>query len=179
MERRQDGRTTDNGREDLAATLGDPEIAPDDRLGRRGTEQDQQIGLDDLHLEVEPRPAGPDLGCVRALVKAPLAAGPPLEVLDHVADEDALSVNARLIEGRVEEAAGRPDEWPTLEVLPVARLLADEHERRVLPTLAEDRPGRSLPEVARLAARGLLTSSLEARGRWDMERRMIERKVIG
>jgi hypothetical protein len=100
-------------------------------------------------------------------------------VLDHVADEDALSINARLIEGRVEEAAGRPDEWPTLEVLPVTRLLADEHEGCVLAPLSEDCLGRSLPEVARLAARGLLTSSLEARGWWDMEGGMIERKVIG
>ena len=53
-----------------------------------------------------------------------------------------------IVECLVEDAPGRPDERVPLEVLLVARLLADKHQRRRDGPVAEDRLGRPLPELA-------------------------------
>ena len=71
-----------------------------------------------------------------------------LEVLDRVGDVDARAVDPGLLQRRVEQLAGRADERPSGEVFLVARLLADEHDRRVERPFAEHGLGRMLVEVA-------------------------------
>src|SRR4029079_9794972 len=139
--------------EELAALLGDPKPATHDRLGGCCAETDEQVRPDDLELQVEPGPAGANLGRVGSFVESPLAAGPPLEVLDDVADEDPLAVDARFGQGVVEDSPGWTHERPAREGLTVARLPAHEHQRSRSGALAEDGLRRPLPEVACLAAR--------------------------
>ena len=71
-----------------------------------------------------------------------------LEVLDGVREVDGAAVDARLLEPSVELPPGRPDERPSLEVLLVAGLLADEDDARPLAALAEDRLRRGRVQVA-------------------------------
>ena len=94
-----------------------------------------------------------DLAGVRLLVDAPLAARLEFEMLDRVGDVDAGAVDAGLGKRAVEQLAGRADERPAGEILLIAGLLADEHERRVARALAEHGLGRGLPERAALARR--------------------------
>jgi hypothetical protein len=53
-----------------------------------------------------------------------------LEVLNRVGDVDGGSIYAGLFQGLVEQATRGPDEWATLQILLVTRLLADEYNRR-------------------------------------------------
>ena len=104
--------------------------------------------LHERDLGVEPRPAGRDLAGVRLLVDAPLAARLPLEVLDDVGDVDLRAVDPRLRERPIEQRAGRTDERMAAQILGVARLLADEHQRRRRRAFAEDGLRGALVEVA-------------------------------
>ena len=76
---------------------------------------------------------------------AALAARLELEVLHRVGDVCLLSRDAGLIEGDVEDPAGRPDEGFSGNILLVARLLADEHDFRRLRPLAKYCLGRVAP----------------------------------
>src|SRR5205085_8990908 len=106
-----------------------------------------------------------------ALVDAALPARRPLEVLDRVRDVHGVTVDAGLLERVVEHPSGRPDERLALEVLPVARLLADHHDLRAGTAFTEHRLGRVPVQVAALAVRG----SLCERG----ERALLRKEVRG
>src|SRR5712691_2639219 len=105
------------------------------RSGR--SEADDDARLDDIDLRLQPWPAGSDLRGIRLLVDAPLAARLPFEVLHHVGDIDAAAIDARFLQGLVQEVAGRPHKGPALKVFLVSRLLADEHYGGRLLPLAE------------------------------------------
>src|SRR5690348_2483553 len=117
--------------EPLAALLRDAELLAEERLRRRRAEADEHRRLHDRELRLEPGAAGHLLGPARLRVDAPLPARLPLEVLDRVRDVDLPAVDPREIERLVEQAPRRPDERAALLVLLVARLLADEHHRRL------------------------------------------------
>ena len=78
----------------------------------------------------------------------------PFEVLDDVGDVGVVAFDPRLLERLIEQAPGRADERPSLEVLTVARLLAHEHHRRLAGAFAEHRLRRVAVERARGAAGG-------------------------
>jgi hypothetical protein len=63
----------------------------------------------------------------RRLVDAPLAARLEKEMLDGVRHVHAVDRDARLVEQRAQLSSCRTDEWSSLLVLLVTRLLADEH----------------------------------------------------
>jgi hypothetical protein len=73
-------------------------------------------------------PADRDLLGVRALVDSALAARAVLEVLDDVRDVGVVALDPGFGERPVEQRSRRPDEWPALAVLAIARLLADEEQ---------------------------------------------------
>jgi hypothetical protein len=104
--------------------------------------------LDVRQFLVEPVVAGLDLALRRGLVQAPLAARLPLEMLDGVGDVDGVAVDAGLGADTVEQLAGRPDEGLAGQVFLVARLLADEHDLRLLRAFAGNGLGRELPQFA-------------------------------
>jgi hypothetical protein len=81
-------------------------------------------------------------------------------VLDRVRQVHGLVRDADLLEELAQEAPRGADERPTLEVLRVARLLADEHQlaRR---TFAEDGLRPELPQLTAAALRRLPASLRE------------------
>jgi hypothetical protein len=83
-------------------------------------------------------------------------------VLHDVRDEDALAVDACLVESPVEQLTGRAHERLAGEILAIARLLADEHDAGRDPALTEDGLGGPLPEIARPAARRGVAHVVEA-----------------
>src|SRR5207244_7685308 len=132
----------------LPAVLGHLEAPAEQRLCRGGAEGHEDSWGDETELPVEPGPAGGDLGGVRLVVDAPLAARLPLEVLDRVRHVHLLAVDAGRFERLVEHAAGGTDERMTCEVLLVTGLLTDEHHLRAHETFTEHRLCCVAPEVA-------------------------------
>src|SRR5688572_33081656 len=113
-----------------------------------GAESDNRFRLDQGDLGVEPHATRLDFAVARLLVYPSLAARFPLEMLDDVREVDVLGIDARFFERASQQLTGWTNEWPTLHVLDVARLLADQHETYVARTLAEHGLGRATPEVA-------------------------------
>src|SRR5262249_2264862 len=107
--------------------------------------------------------AGADLRLVRLAVDAPLPrASLPLEVLHHVGDVGPRAIDARRLEGLVEELPCRTDEGVALDVLAVSGLLADEHQLCAGWALAEHRLGGPGEQVTSLAGPGRLTEGFQA-----------------
>ena len=96
-------------------------------------------GLIRFKFAVDPPAAMVDLGVVRRLVDAPLAARLVFEMLHRVGDVDARAVDAGFGERAVEHLPGRSDEGLAGQIFLIARLLADEHHRRVAPALRRTR----------------------------------------
>jgi hypothetical protein len=74
-------------------------------------------------------------------------------VLDGVSHVDPVAPDAGLGEGAVEEPARRADEGLSLDVLAVARLLADEQETGFRRPLAEDGLSGAQVEITAFTAR--------------------------
>src|SRR5947209_1839399 len=138
------------------AHVAELELRAEERLARRGPQQDERTRVDDVELGAQPRHAGLDLRAVGRLVDAPLAALVELEVLDDVGDVDVAAVDPDLLERPVELAPGRADEGVPLAVLAIPRHLADQRQSRLLAALAEDRLRRGSIEMADAAALGRL-----------------------
>jgi hypothetical protein len=88
-------------------------------------------------------------------VDAALAACFPLEVLDRVGDVQLPTIEARVVDGVVEQTAGGSDERRSRPILFVAGLLADQRDPGVGRAFAEHGLRAALPEVARAAALSL------------------------
>jgi hypothetical protein len=86
------------------------------------------------------------------------------EVLDRVGHVDAGAIDSGGLETFVQDAPCRPDERLAFEVLPVARLLADQHHPGSRGALPEHGLGGLFPQVARPAAGGRLTQLGDASG---------------
>src|SRR5947207_2438622 len=96
----------ERGRDQLAAFLGHPERRSDERLRRRRSEADDDLGPQDADLGLKPELAGGDLAPVGLFVEATLSRLPPLEVLHRVGDIDGFPVDACGDETLVEKLAG-------------------------------------------------------------------------
>src|SRR3982751_1274361 len=101
MQRGEDVRR-ERALDELAALDRDLEVLADHRLRRGRAERDDDVRLDRLDLALEPLMAGVDLALRRGLVKAPLAAQLPLEVLDRVRHVEMLAIDARGLQRAVE-----------------------------------------------------------------------------
>src|SRR5690606_17840706 len=125
-------------RQRMAALAADSDAAPEDRLRGRGAERRYDTRLDERQLQLEPPAALLDLAHVRLLVDAALAARPVLEVFHRIGDVGLAALDSRVGESPVEDPPGGADEGMALQVLSVARLLADENGDRLFRALAED-----------------------------------------
>ena len=137
----------------LAPMLHDAEAGPEQRFCGGRAEADDDVGLDDRELSLEPWPARAHLGSVGRLVNPTFRARVlrPLEMLHRVGDVHVVPVDPGGVERAVEQLAGRADERPTGAVLSVARLLADDHDPRARGALTEDRLRRELVQLAAAA----------------------------
>ena len=147
--------------EQFAAAGGDAEFWAEQRLSGGGAEADDQLRLNDGDLGFEPRPAGDDFRSGRVLVQATLAALFEFEMLDGVGHVDFAAVEARGGKRFVEQASGRPDERPPLQIFLIARHLADEDDLGISRSFAEDGLRGVLEEVAALAMSGRVAKRFE------------------
>src|SRR3546814_16243823 len=85
-------------------------------------------------------------------MEAPLAALRELEMLDRVGDVDLAAFDSGLVERAIEHPPRRADEGATGQILLIARLLADQHDRGADGAFAEHRLRRVLLERATRAA---------------------------
>jgi hypothetical protein len=134
--------------EQLAAARRDPEFLAHQRLSRRGPEQHDHLGADELDLLLEPGQAGADLASAGFLVHTQLALRDPFEMLHDVRDVRVASLDPGVLHRPIEHPTGRADERMAVQVLFIARLLADEHDARLGRSLTEHRLGRVLVERA-------------------------------
>ena len=89
-----------------------------------------------------------------------LAARFELEVLDRIGDIGAGAVDTGLRQRPVEQLAGRADKGAAGQILLIAGLFADEHQRRIDRSLAKDGLRRGFVERAAGAAGGFLAQRL-------------------
>src|SRR5205823_14339726 len=64
--------------------------------------------------------------------------GLPLEMFHRVRDVNFLAINSRFLERSVHDFSRGPNERFTLLIFVIARLFADQHDRRVLRAFAEN-----------------------------------------
>src|SRR2546423_5086390 len=128
---------------ELPTLCRDLELAADHCLRGGRAEADDDVRLDRGDFALEPLVAGVDLALGRRLVKAPLAARLPLEVLYGVRYVDVVALHSGGLERAVEKPSGRTDKRQALLVLLVARLLADQHD----PPVGRAGPEHSLGGV--------------------------------
>ena len=159
IRRAQDGRRMDGGDgagarfqpHHLSTLFGDTEGAPQQRTRRGRAQADHDLWSDGFHLRQQPGTTGADLVGVWFFVEAPLAPSLgrlPLEVLDRVGDVRSSALDLRRLERLVQQPSRRAHEGQSSPILLVARLLTDQHERRVRVPRAEHGLGRTLPEGA-------------------------------
>src|SRR5690349_16736503 len=132
--------------------LGQAELAAQHRLRRGGAHADDQPGMGSRQLRLQPRAAGFDLVRARLLMDPQFALADPLEVFDRVGDVNRAALDSGLLQRLVENLARRADERMALKVFLVARLLADQHDLRILRAFSEDGLSGVAPQVASLAA---------------------------
>src|SRR5471032_436311 len=87
----------------------------------------------------------------RGLVQTPLATRFPLEMLDRVGHIHLAAVHAGFIERSIKQGTGGPDKRLALQVLLIAGLFANEHQRRMLWTRPWDSLRGRLPQDAAAA----------------------------
>jgi L-alanine-DL-glutamate epimerase-like enolase superfamily enzyme len=131
----------------LSAIASDPDLGSQQGLCGRRAEQNQRPRAHHLELGPQPRQTGRYLPAVWTLVNPALTPRLVAEMLDHVGDVDIVMRDARSLQAAVEDAAGGADERMALNVLLVPRLLTDQHQARVLRTLAHHGLRGTFPEV--------------------------------
>ena len=132
----------------LTAMLGDPEIAAKQRLGRSGSQADDDLRLPEGDFRIQPRTAGGNLSGIGLFVDAALAAGFPLEVFHGIRDIGFAAVDARFDHGMIEDSAGRADKGLARKILLMAGLFTHKHDFRVRRTAAENGLRPPFPKVA-------------------------------
>jgi hypothetical protein len=90
-------------------------------------------------------PAYLDLACVGTLMQPSLATRLGFEMFDCVGHINPSAVYAGFKESLVHQLSRRTDEWTTVKVFLVSRLLAHEHDLSVRPSLSEHRLSRVFP----------------------------------
>jgi hypothetical protein len=156
------GERRELGVQEPAALARDPELTAEKRLRRCRAQADESGRLHDPQLGVEPGAARGDLARVRLLMDPPLPARLPFEVLHGIRDVGRGAVDPGLDERLVEKASGGADERPALQILTVARLLADEQDFGALQPLAEHRLRSGQVERAGGAPAGGLAQRTQA-----------------
>ncbi len=117
-----------------AADLCDPNLPPEERLCGPAAERADDLGIDQLDLLEQKRPARVDL--VRLGVPVVRRAA-----LDHVGDIDLAAGEPSRLQQLIQQLARRADERFALAVLVEPGRLADEHDRGLGISRAEHHLG--------------------------------------
>ena len=103
----------------------------------RGTQAHNHIRSNVLEFRLQPGFAGKEFGIGWFLMDAPLAAFFEFEVLYGIRYVDVRAIDTGLLHSPVQQAACRADERLPSEIFFIAGLLADHHDTRARPSLAE------------------------------------------
>ena len=136
--------------ETKATALHYTEGAPEQGLGGRCAQTDDDAGFDERNLLLKPGQAGAHFARVRRLVDAPLGAGVarPFEVLHRIRDVDGIAVDAGSHERAVKQFSRWANKRPALGVFDVARLFTDHDNLSARRPFAEHRLRADLVQVA-------------------------------
>lgn len=115
-----------------------PKRRAEDGLGRGRAKADEEPRPDDSQLRLKPRATGRDLARVRLFMNSAFATRLPFEVLHGIRHIDFAAIDSRVFESAVEDLASGADEGFPREIFLVARLFAQQHERRAFRSSAED-----------------------------------------
>src|SRR5687767_5342581 len=95
MHRGDEGGGPGNVPENFTAMLGYLEVHTHERLGRGGSESDDDLRFERFEFGVEPWPAGGDFPCAGLFVESPLSCGLPFEMLDRVGHVHVTAIDSR------------------------------------------------------------------------------------
>jgi hypothetical protein len=109
-----------------AAFLRQTKLASEKRLRRRGPQANDNLGLDQFHFRLQPRLAGAHFSRARLLMQPSLAAFFEFEMFNGVGHINARTLDGCVGESPVEDSAGGSDKRMALQILFIARLLADQ-----------------------------------------------------
>ena len=147
-----------------AAALAQHRHRPAEQLPRGGgAEGDDGARPHQRDLVLQPVQAGGGVALRRRLVDAAAAAQLEAEMLHRVGEIEPLARPAERGQRPVEQLSGRADEGAAAQVFLVARLLADEHQRRTDRSFAPHRLRRVAMQRAVAAARDGVAAGGEQR----------------
>ncbi len=115
--------------DEFASLFRDLEALAEQRLRGRRAEAHERVRPDERDFGFQPGTARADFAGVRLRVDATLTARLPFEVFDDVGDVDGFAIDAGLFQRSIEQLARGSDEGMAGQILRVARLLADQHQR--------------------------------------------------
>src|SRR5215467_15344811 len=140
----------------LSPLTGDSELFSEKSLSGCGSKRHDQVRFDCSDFRIEPGFAGLYLPFFRLFVNASLALSLPFEVLNYIGHVDPATIDAGFSQRLVEQFACRAHKRAALEILVVAWLLADEHDRGARRALAKYSLRCIFPQGTRFApGRGL------------------------
>ena len=119
--------------------LVEPDGLAEDGLGRRDAEANDHARLHELCFRLQPGPAGRNFRGGRLFVFPTLSLGLPFEVFHGIGDIDLTPRNADFSQRLVQDLPCGTDKRFPGQVFLIARLFADEQERRMEASFAEDR----------------------------------------
>lgn len=136
-------------------------ISPDERLGRRRPQADDNAGTHDSDFRFQPRAAGGLFPGTWLFMESPLAALLPVEVLHRIGDIDQSAAQAGLCQSVVKQSSGGTHKGPALTIFLVARRFTDQHQRGRRWPFAKDRLSGKLVKRATLTTFGRPLESRE------------------
>jgi hypothetical protein len=150
----------------LSALLRHPEAGSQQGPNGRGSEADNQGGIDNPEFRLKPWPAGLDVSDLWSGMDPALASLGEAEVLDGIGDIDIGSGHPNVGKRPLQQLAGWPDERNALPILHVAWLLTDQSHFCSRVASREDNLGCRLPEFAAPAPNRRLPKLIDVRAIW-------------
>lgn len=114
-------------------------------------QRDNNFGLDQYNLGLEPGMTGGNFLRVRLLVDPAFSPRLPFEVFDNISDVSLRTIDSGFLEGRIEQPSGWADEGFTGKIFFIARLFPNEHYAGPKASLAKNGLSAPQPKIASLA----------------------------
>jgi len=124
---------------------------PKNALPRGRSETNDELRFYKAHFRLEPWAAGCDLARVWFLMDSTLTSRLPFKMLHGVRHVNMAAIDSRFLQSAVHNFPRWSDKRPASDVFIIPRLFANQHNWRILGSLAEDSLRRVLVKVTCLA----------------------------
>src|SRR5439155_15441561 len=138
-------------RQYFAALARNTEGRTEDRLPSCRAKADQQLRFYQGQLRLKPRAAGCDFARIRFLMNSTFAARLPLKMLHRVRDVNLAAIDSSFFERAVHDRSRGSNKRSAGNILVIARLFADEHDRCAPWSFAKNSLRRALVNRTRCA----------------------------